>query len=236
MTAGRQPPPRPLSCPRGVAPSPGAVMGLRFVSDGPPSVADLIERLGGIDPDRIRLLPAPGTATEADLEVARKPICELIDGSLVEMHNWTSSSYITGNVAAPLGNHIHEHDLGVLAGPGGGVRLGPGLIRSASVTYIPWENLPRGRFPREPFWAVVPALIVQVIDPSNTAAEIGRKLREFFAVGCQLAWVIDWQARTARVYPAADRFAVLDETGVLDGGVVLPGFRLPLADVFADTM
>lgn len=211
-------------------------MGLRFVSDGPPSVADLIERLGGIDPDRIRLIPAPGTATEADLEVARKPICELIDGCLVEWHNWTWSSVITGNMTGPLGNHVHDHGLGVLAGPGGGLRLKPGLIRSASVTYIPWENLPGERFPREAFWAVAPALIVQVVDPTNTAAEIDRKLREFFAFGCQLAWVIDWQAETARVYPAADRFAVLDETGVLDGGAVLPGFRLPLADVFADTM
>lgn len=200
------------------------------------SFAYLHERLGGVPLIRIRRKPAPGTATEADLEVARKPICELVDATLVEKHTWSHSSFVGGNVLGLVGKHVDEHETGVILGGDGRIRLGPGSIRAASVTYIPWDHFPRGRFPREAFWAVAPALIVQVVDPTNTPAEIDRKLRVFFAFGCQLAWVIDWQAQTARVYPAADRFAVVDETGVLDGGAVLPGFRLPLTDVFADTM
>jgi hypothetical protein len=44
--------------------------------------------------------------------------------------------------------------------------------------------------------------------------------------------VIDPPTRTAKAYTSAKRFKLLDDTGVLDGGSVLPGFAVPLADVF----
>src|SRR4051812_33663702 len=50
----------------------------------PPSMADFLVGLGGIPIERIRMIPFPGSATEADLEAAPKPTCELIDGTLVE--------------------------------------------------------------------------------------------------------------------------------------------------------
>jgi hypothetical protein len=58
------------------------------VSLSPPeTVAELLERLGGIPLDRIRMQPPPGTATAEDAERLRegdpKILCELIDGVLV---------------------------------------------------------------------------------------------------------------------------------------------------------
>jgi len=75
--------------------------------------------------------------------------------------------------------------------------------------------------------------VVEVLSPTNTRAEIDRKLGELFGVGCKLAWVIDPKTRTAKVYTSAKRFKELDKGGTLDGGRVLPGFKLPLADLFA---
>jgi len=80
---------------------------------------------------------------------------------------------------------------------------------------------------------VAPGLIVEVLSPDHTKAEIDRKLNELFSAGCQLAWVIDPRAKTAKIYTSPKRFKELDESGTLDGGKVLPGFRLPLADLFA---
>jgi hypothetical protein len=37
------------------------------------------------------------------------------------------------------------------------------------------------------------------------------------------------------VYTSAKKFKELNEKGLLDGGKVLPGFKLPLADLFAST-
>jgi hypothetical protein len=57
----------------------------------PANAADLfayIRRFGGIDPARILLDPLPGTATEEDLirvvEAKSGPLCELVDGTLVD--------------------------------------------------------------------------------------------------------------------------------------------------------
>jgi hypothetical protein len=51
------------------------------------TVADLLEQLGGISPERVRLQPAPGMATEQDvldIYAREKRPCELVDGVLVE--------------------------------------------------------------------------------------------------------------------------------------------------------
>ncbi len=52
------------------------------------TLADLLEQLGGITPDRVRFRPAPGTATEEDVLAIRhspeRRLCEVVDGVLVE--------------------------------------------------------------------------------------------------------------------------------------------------------
>ena len=121
-----------------------------------------------------------------------------------------------------------------MTGEAGFIRLGENLVRSPDVTFIPWSEFPSGAVPKdEAFWSVAPGIIVEVLSPGNTDAEIDRKLREFFAAGCKLAWVIDPSTKTAKVYTSAKKFKQLGETDALDGGKVLPGFKLPLADVFA---
>jgi Uma2 family endonuclease len=198
------------------------------------SFAYLHERLGGVPLVRIRRTPAPGTATEADLERAGKPVCELIDGVLVEKPMGMLESMLGMFIGGLISNHVQENELGVVSGEAGYIKLGEGHVRAPDVTFIPWSEFPDGAVPKdEAFWSVAPGLIVEVLSPGNTDAEIDRKLREFFAAGCKLAWVIDPQAKTAKVYTSAKKFKDVDETGTLDGGKVLPGFKLPLADVFA---
>jgi Uma2 family endonuclease len=75
-------------------------------------------------------------------------------------------------------------------------------------------------------------LIVEVLSRTNRKKEIERKLREFFAKGCPLAWVIDPRTKTARAYTAPDRFEEFTARGTLDASPVLPGFKLSLSDVF----
>lgn len=198
--------------------------------------ADLHRRLGEVPLDRIRMKPAPGTATEDDLLRAPKPICELIDGVLVEKPMGARESLLAAYVIGLLRNHIEPDDLGVVLGEAGFLRVMPGQVRAPDVTFIPWSAFPGGEIPEgEAFWSVAPGLIVEVLSPTNTKAEIDRKLRELFAAGCKLAWVIDPESRTAKVHTSAARFKELGPDGVLDGGRVLPGFKLALADLFAAT-
>jgi Uma2 family endonuclease len=201
----------------------------------PETFADLHRRLGGIPLDRIRTHPAPGTATEADLLKPDGRICELIDGVLVEKPVGDRESLLGGYLVHLFWSHVEPEDLGIVLGADGFIRVEEGLLRAPDVTFIPWSALPGGELPEEAYWSVAPGLVVEVLSPGNTKPEIDRKLTELFSVGCKLAWVIDPDTRTAKVYTSAKRFKELDATGTLDGGKVLPGFKLPLADLFAAT-
>jgi Uma2 family endonuclease len=198
--------------------------------------ADLHARLGGVPLSRIRTKPAPGTATEDDLLCAPKPICELIDGVLVEKHMGTRESLLAMYIGRLLSNHVAPADLGVVLGPDGVLRLAEGQLRAPDVSFIPWTAFPDGQPPEdEAYWKVAPALAVEVLSPTNTPAEMERKLHELFAAGCKLAWIIDPGTKTARVYTSAKRFKDIAEGAMLEGGKVLPGFQLALAELFAAT-
>jgi Uma2 family endonuclease len=75
-------------------------------------------------------------------------------------------------------------------------------------------------------------LAVEVITSTTTADEILDKIRDYFFTGVQLVWVIYPRQRYVYVYTADDKVVILTEKGELDGGDVLPGFRLPLAGLF----
>jgi Uma2 family endonuclease len=199
------------------------------------SFAYLHAQLGGVPLTRIRRNPPPGSATEADLRRAPKPICELIDGVLVEKAMGNRESLLAVAIAGLIRNHVEETDSGVVLGADGHVRLGGGQLRAPDVSYIPWSEFPNGEIPDEAYGSVAPALAVEVLSPANTTAEIDRKRGALFAAGCKLAWVIDPATKTAKTYTSAKKFKEQAETGVLDGGKVLPGFKLPLADLFAAT-
>jgi len=201
----------------------------------PATFADLHRKLGEVPLDRIRLIPAPGTATEADLLTASKPTCELIDGVLVEKAMGTRESLMAGLIFGYLWDFLKTHKLGRLFPADGMCRLRPGNVRVPDVSFITWDRMPAEDEPEEKIWSITPTLAIEVLSDSNTKAEIDQKLGDLFSSGCKLVWVINPRTQKAKVYTSAKRFKEIDETGSLDGGKVLPGFTLTLADLFAET-
>jgi Uma2 family endonuclease len=204
------------------------------------NMADLMEvreRLGNVPFERILLQPLPGTATEEDalrqLEGPTKRICELIDGVLVEKAMATREALLAGVILQTLGIVVEENDLGVLLPGDGMLRLEPGLVRIPDVTFISWDNIPGEEMPDEAIASLAPDLAVEVLSKKNTPAEIDRKLRDYFLAGTKLAWVIDPKTQTAKMYTSPVEFKNVGKRGSLDGGAVVPGFRLPLPDLFS---
>jgi Uma2 family endonuclease len=113
------------------------------------------------------------------------------------------------------------------------VRLLKGLVRVPDVAFFSWDKLPGRVFPSKTIPALAPDLAVEVLSEGNTPEEMERKLREYFLAGVRLVWMIDPRKRTAEVYTSPDApTATFDERQALDGGDVLPGFTLPLAELF----
>ena len=71
-----------------------------------------------------------------------------------------------------------------------------------------------------------------MLSEGHTAAEMDRKLCDYFQAGTRLVWYIDPRTRTAKVYTAVDNVTLVREEGELDGADVLPGFHFRLEDLF----
>ncbi len=142
-------------------------------------------------------------------------------------------SFLASEIIRLVSNFVVEHDLGLVTAPDGTLRLMLGLVRLPDAAFISWQQLPKRKCPNEAIVSLIPELAVEVLSASNTRREMERKLKEYFLAGSRLVWLVDPDSRTVDVHTAPDRFTRLQEGDVLDGGDVLPGFQLPLSQLFA---
>jgi Uma2 family endonuclease len=199
------------------------------------TLADLLERLGGVPLERIRFQPSPGTAVEADVLVrpgGEKRLFELVEGVLVEKPMGYYESLLAVVLIQSLGKYLEQNDLGIILGADATLRLAPRLVRLPDVSFVSWRHFPERELPAEPVPDLTPDLAVEILSEGNTPAEMARKRSEYFGAGARLVWIVDPSTRTARVYTGPEESVLVPEDGVLDGGEVLPGFRLPLREWF----
>jgi len=210
----------------------------RLSDSRPGTAADvlrIIHDLGDIPPERVWMDPCPGTATEADVEMAAvdgKSVVELVDGTLVEKAMGFEEARLASTLGQFVENYLDDNNLGFSVGADGTIKLDFGLVRIPDLSFIAWDRVPDRKMPRQKIPAIAPNLAVEVLSASNTKAEMARKRREYFRAGTQLVWEVDPVGRLVRVYTRPDVFTVVTEDGTLDGGEALPGFTLTLKQWF----
>lgn len=230
MSSLAQPVAKPVSAPPNAAPPedrPRARNGAEFMAS-----------LGNVPLHRVIFNPPPGTVTGTYYDAidgrVEGRLVELVNGTLVEKIMGINESRIASNLIVELGGHVRREKLGFVAGEAGTVRMIGGNRRMPDVAVYLRSDYPGGERPKEKVPQLPPRLAVEVLSEGNTADEIDIKLREFFASGCRLAYVIDPATRTARRYTSADSFTEVAADGTLDGGDVLPGFAVKLAALFEE--
>jgi Uma2 family endonuclease len=210
---------------------------VRTVSSPIKTLADLLHRLGDVPLDRILFHPAPGMATIQDVITVQEQegkLCELVEGVLLEkVMGWNESSF-AGFLVGLLNAFVIPRNLGIVTGPDGTVELMPNLVRIPDVAFTRWDRLPGRRRPTSPVPRLAPNLAVEVLSRSNTPAEMAAKRQDYFAAGVEVVWEIDPVARTVVVYTSVTQSTTLGAMDTLDGGVALPGFTLPLQDLFGE--
>jgi len=204
----------------------------------PDTLADVVRELGDIPLDRILWHPFPGTATERDVIACAdghpKRLVELIDGILVEKPMGQREGFLAATLITFLMNYVRPRRLGVVGAPDTLLRIKPGQHRLPDVSFTAWATLPSADAHLQRVGRYTPDLAVEILSEGNTRGEIDRKRREYFAAGTALVWIVDPDARTVAVYTDPLTYTVLTAADTLDGGAVLPGFALPLADLFDD--
>jgi len=159
---------------------------------------------------------------------------ELVKGELREMPpGGEEHGYRGMRLPGHLVAYVYAHSLGEVSLAETGVLLerGPDSLRAPDMGFIARDRLPDEPSPN---WSeIVPDLVIEVVSPNDTWSEVTDKVQQWLAAGVRVAWVVDNRARTVTICQAAQPWVTLTETETLDGGDVVPGFVLPVAQIFA---
>jgi Uma2 family endonuclease len=160
---------------------------------------------------------------------------ELIDGEPVEMTpSADESSSIGATILGFLAQYVRESRLGRLYGADGGFVLFPdrATVRVPDVAFVRADRAPQGEA-RKSFPRLAPDLVVEVLSPTDRASEVVAKLEMYQEAGVPLIWLIDSDNETITIIAAGQPTRVVKPGDTLDGGDVLPGFTVPVAEIFA---
>lgn len=172
---------------------------------------------------------------ESELDPYDHDNFEIIDGVKVELPPMSADSQVLATrIARHLGNFGVDRSIGepyietLFKLP-----LDEDRNRKPDVAFVPYSRWPKDRRPPSTNeWDVLPDLCVEVVSPSDRADYILDKIEEYFRAGVRLVWVFYPRHELAFVYESPTAVRGLTRADSLDGGVVLPGFKLPLAELF----
>jgi Uma2 family endonuclease len=160
---------------------------------------------------------------------------ELVRGELREM---TPAGSRHGRIAARLllrlGAHVEREALGVTFAAETGFELAsdPDTVRAADASFIRKERIETAGDP-EGFWPGAPDLAAEVVSPGDSYREVHEKVLEWLAAGSRMVLVLDPASRTVTVYRSVQEVRVLGEQDILQGADVVPGWEVPVAELFA---
>lgn len=172
--------------------------------------------------------PDPGVLLDA-------PLYEVVDGLEVNLPPMSVYANVIATILSrKLGNFAEEQERGqVVLEVLFRLYPGKGSMRRPDVAFVSYERWARDRdLTSGNGWEVVPDLAVEVVSPTDPAAEVMAKVYEYLAAGVVEVWVVYPELRRVHKYGSADAIANVGPMGTLDGGAILPGFALPLTDLF----
>ncbi len=160
---------------------------------------------------------------------------ELVRGELIKIPPaGHMSSFREMRVGSRLAVYVDENRLGRVYGASGGFTLaiGPDTVLAPDAAFVRQERVDAvgdgdGYFPG------APDLVVEIISPSDRYTEVVEKVEEWFNAGTLMVIVVNPRNRTVRVHRSPTNSVLLTEVDTLDGGDVVPGWELPVADIFA---
>jgi Uma2 family endonuclease len=164
------------------------------------------------------------------------PNYELHEGELTSMPpSKTRQGVIAMLIGSQILNHVQSRKLGYVAGADAGFKIPPRDFYAPDAAFYSHESLPDG-LPSDDYVSVAPDLAVEVVSASDQSTAHGKVMR-YLELGTRLAWVVYPNKQSVDVYRPTDDGGVTIHTlrldGTLQGGDVLPGFTLPVKNIFA---
>jgi Uma2 family endonuclease len=160
---------------------------------------------------------------------------ELVNGEMKELGMSAQSSRVGGQVHFQFENYSRSNTPGWAFPPETGYRCfadDRGRVRKPDASFIALGRMTREQYEEEGYIDIVPDLVAEVISPNDLAGDVEEKLAEWLDAGVKVVWVINPETRTVRVHRHDGGYAFLRDTETLTAPDVLPGFAVPVADLF----
>jgi Uma2 family endonuclease len=157
-------------------------------------------------------------------------LLELINGEIVEKLPTEEHGMIVGNVYAPLRAFVKPRKLGRVTIEG--LHRLPDDDLNAVLPDVSFRSNLDSPVVRRGAVSVMPDLAVEVQSPSQSEDFLVEKAAYYLANGCRMVWLVFPTRRVVEVHRPGGQVEIFTEADTLNGGDVLPGFELPVSDIF----
>ena len=160
---------------------------------------------------------------------------ELVKGELVKTAPAGSEH---GKIAMRLGwrlaQHVESQNLGNVYAAETGFQLAsnPDTVRAPDVAFVRQERVAEAGEVRG-FWPGAPDLAVEVISPGDIYTEVEHKVLDWLQAGTLMVVVVNPRQRIVTLYRSRADIVILTQDDTLDGKDVVPGWSLPIQELFA---
>jgi Uma2 family endonuclease len=156
---------------------------------------------------------------------------ELIDGSVLELHNATPANrQHQSRILRLIAEHVIAQRLtGMVLGDVAlvlSLPRDPQRMRIADIAYVERSDIDNFREPECALRAVPDMVVVFELD------DRGERILDFQEAGARVFWALDAQHRRALVYNRGKGARQLLEDDMIDAAPVMPGLRMRVGDLF----
>jgi len=160
---------------------------------------------------------------------------ELVKGELRKMPPaGIEHGYLANRASWRLTQHVETHQLGKVFAAETGFQLtsNPDTVRAPDVAFVSQQRVEEVGLVRG-YWPGAPDLAIEVISPNDTYTEVEGKVFTWLDAGTRMVVVVNSRQQTVTVYRSLTDITILTKSDTLDGNDVVPGWTLPIADLFA---
>ncbi|MEM1304419.1 MAG: Uma2 family endonuclease, partial [Planctomycetota bacterium] len=161
--------------------------------------------------------------------------CELVSGELRIMSpTGGEHGVLSARIAAVLNVHVATNGLGVCFGAETGfvVQRDPDTVKAPDAAFVKQDRIDAVGISAK-YFPEAPTLAVEVVSPSESEDEVHAKAQMWIESGSEMVWVVWPEDRTVSVYRPQQEVLKVGEAETPDGGGVVPGFAVEVAELFA---
>jgi Uma2 family endonuclease len=179
------------------------------------------------------VLKTPLMTVEAFWEQYGGKPFELVHGKVVEVSpSGSRASAIAGRIIGKIEAYLDKNPIGIVTIADGGYVLDGYNLRVPDVAYMSnekWDSLPDP----DKYAPFSPDIAIEVVSPTDGASEVQEKVGLYLESGVLLVWVVYPNRKEVIVYQPDGTSRTYTANDTLDAGKILPGFVLPVANIFA---